>query len=72
MEGTYKNCRFKTWSCSSRSLQFTVLYNFCESKSYSGLDEEDLEAQIMRHRLEEQNNIYLPKTIYSDNTREGE
>ena len=49
-----------------------VLYNFCESKSNSGLDEEDLEAQIMRHRLEEQNNIYLPKTIYSDNTREGE
>ena len=49
-----------------------VLYNFCESQSYSGLDEEELEAQIMRHRLEEQNNIYLPKAISSDNTREGE
>ena len=40
-----------------------VLHNFCESKNYSGLDEEEVEVQIMRHRLEEQNNISLPDPI---------
>ena len=43
-----------------------VLHNFCDSKNYSGLDEEEAEAQIMRHQLEEQNNINLPDHIYSN------
>ena len=45
-----------------------VLHNFCES---TGLDEEEVETQIMRHRLEEQNNINLPDHIYSNNNSEG-
>ena len=35
------------------------LHSFCESKNYSGPDEEEVEAQIMRHRLGEQNNITI-------------
>ena len=49
-----------------------ILHTFCESKNYFGQDEEEVEAQIMRHRLEEQNNINLPDPIYSNNTSEGE
>ena len=29
------------------------LHNFCESENYSGPDEEEVEAQIMRHRLDQ-------------------
>ena len=35
------------------------LHSFCESKNYSGPDEEEAEAQIMRHRLDEKNNITI-------------
>ena len=47
-----------------------VLHNFGELKNYSGLDEEEVEAQTMRHRLEKQNNINLPDPIQSNNTSE--
>ena len=49
-----------------------VLHNFCESKNCFGLDEEEIEGQIKRHRLQEQNNINLPNPMYSNNTSEGE
>ena len=47
------------------------MHNFCESKNYSGLDEEEVEVQIMGHLLGEQNNN-LPDPIYFNTTSEEE
>lgn len=66
MEGTNKTAHLAVvYSC-------FVLHSFCEPKNYSGLDKGEVESRIMRHRLEEQNNINLPDFIYSNSTTEGE
>ena len=48
-----------------------VLHNYCEYKQH-GLGEEKIQAQIMRHRNEEENTPNVPDPVYSPNTDEGE
>ena len=48
-----------------------VLHNYCEYKQH-GLEEEEVQAQIMRHRNEEENTPNVPDPVYSPNTDEGE
>ena len=71
-EGINKTAHLKFERVSAVVYSCFVLHSFCEPKNYSGLDKDEVEAQIMRHRLEEQNNINLPDFIYSNNTTEGE
>ena len=71
-EGINKTAHLKFERVSAVVYSCFVLHSFCEPKNYSGLDKDEEEAQIMRHRLEEQNNINLPDFIYSNNTTEGE
>lgn len=48
-----------------------VLHNYCESKGNS-LDDEEVQAQILRHRTEEERLSNIPDPVYSCQTREGE
>lgn len=48
-----------------------VLHNYCESKGIS-LDDEEVQAQIRRHRTEEERLANIPDPVYSCQTSEGE
>ena len=48
-----------------------VLHNFCEHKQH-GLEEQDIQAQILRNKNEEENTPNVPDPVYSPNTDEGE
>ena len=48
-----------------------ALHNYFEYKQH-GLEEEEIQAQIMRHRNEEENTPNVPDPVYSPNTDEGE
>ena len=49
-----------------------VLHNFCESKNENTVENDEVEAQINRHNLEEQANVNYPDPIFSHTTDEGE
>lgn len=48
-----------------------VLHNYCESK-HNCLEEEEVQAQILRHRNEQEKMPNIPDPIYSCATAEGE
>ena len=48
-----------------------ILHNYCENKQH-GLEEQDVQARILRHRNEEENTPNVPDPVYSPNTDEGE
>jgi hypothetical protein len=48
-----------------------VLHNYCEYNQH-GLEEQDIQAQILRHRNEEENTPNVLDPVYSPNTDEGE
>ena len=49
-----------------------VLHNYCQTKSLSALDEDEVKAHMEGHRLEEANMAEQPDPVYSSNKREGE
>ena len=49
-----------------------MLHNFCEPNNRCGIDEEEVQAQILLHRNEDKTIPNTPDEVYSHNTTEGE
>ena len=49
-----------------------MLHNFCEPNNRCGIDEEEVQAQILLHRNEDKTIKNTPDEVYSHNTTEGE
>ena len=49
-----------------------VLHNYCEARKNCGIDDEDVQAQMMKHREDEEHYLNTPDPIYSCNNEEGE
>ena len=49
-----------------------MLHNFCDRNDRCGIDEEEVQAQIVLHRNEDKTTPNTPDEVYSHSTTEGE